>query len=165
MTSQRTVFRRVDGKWVNKLRGEEGGSTIADTRHAAVADAKRMLRNGGGGKLTVFDEDGQLAGEETIASERWIDMTGPSEAAELLLRFDGFIALVEEHDYDGVLWNTAGARWLEPLDPKDVPASSIREAQAQVDAAHAALLAGDPARAIDALERARQAIAVGHRDP
>ena len=159
MTTQRTVFQRVDGKWVNKLRGEEGASTFSETREEAVADAKRMLRNGGGGRLTVFDGDGKLVGEETVAAERWVDMTRPSGAAELLLRIDGYIALIEERDYTGVLRNTAGRSWLDQIDSNGVSTASIRDAQAHVDAAHAALLEGNPALAIDALDRARQAIA------
>ena len=162
MTSQRTVFRRVDGKWVNKLRGEEWASTVAETQQGAVADARRMLRNGGGGHLTVFDGDGSIVGEETIAPDRWIDMTGPSGVGEILLRIDGLIALIEERDYPGVLWSTAGRRWLDQLDLKDVPPAALRDAQANVDDAHRALLSGDPALAIDALDRVRQVIAVGH---
>ena len=155
------VFQRIDGKWVNKLRGEERSTTVSETRQGAVADATRMLQNGGGGSLTVFDSDGRILSEETVAPERWIDMTRPSAMAELLLRVDGFIALVGDRDYEGVLWSTSGRRWLEQIDPNELSEGSIRDAQAQVDAAHAALLAGDAARAIEALERVRQLIADG----
>ena len=165
MSSRRTVFRRADGRWVNKLRGDARATTTSETQAGAVADARRMLRNGGGGELTVFDGEGRVVGEETIAAERWVDMTGPSGMAELLLRVDGYIALVEDGDDPGVLGSTSGRQWLEQIDLDSMSTASVRAAQAEVEAARAALLAGDPALAIEALERVRRSIAASRAGP
>ena len=165
MSSRRTVFQRADGRWVNKLRGHAGATTTSGTQAAAAADARRMLRNAGGGELTVFGGDGRIVGEETIAAERWIDMTAPSGTAELLLRVDGYIALVEDGDYAGVLESTSGRRWLEQIDLDGISTASVRAAEVEVEAARAALLAGDPALAVEALGGARRSIAASRGGP
>src|SRR5687767_5060650 len=136
MPGQRTVFQRVYGRWVNKLRGADRATTTSGTQEEAVADARRMLRNGDGGDLTVFDGDGKIVSEETIAAERWVDMTRPSGMAELLLRLDAFIALIQDGDYAGVLGSTSGRRWLERIELEGMSAATIGDAQARVDAAH-----------------------------
>lgn len=163
MSNRRSVFQRDDGKWVNQLAGNERMATVSETQNAAVADAKRMLKNSGGGDLTVFGEDGKIVRKDAIAWERWIDMTRPSGAAELLLRIDGLIALIAEHDYPEVLWMTSGQRWLEELDLRDVSSEAIEAAQLHVDAAHAALLESNTPVARVALADARQAIAEAER--
>lgn len=62
----RTVFRRPDGTWVNKRTGADRASSVHDTQKDAERAAKRMLRNQGGGELTVKGVDGKIRSKDTI---------------------------------------------------------------------------------------------------
>jgi hypothetical protein len=67
MNKNRTVYRRDDGKWVNKRNDSEKASTIHDTQKEAVDKAKDMLRNQGGGEVTVQGTDkGQFRQKDTV---------------------------------------------------------------------------------------------------
>ena len=48
----RTVYRRNDGKWVNKRNDASKASSIHDTQKDANDSARNMLKNQGGGELT-----------------------------------------------------------------------------------------------------------------
>lgn len=68
MTSKgRTVSQRDDGRWANKRDGAERASSLHDTQAKAAAEAKRMLREEGGGELKVKSEDGKIRSKDTIA--------------------------------------------------------------------------------------------------
>ncbi len=53
MGNNRTVYRRTDGKWVNKRDDADKASSLHDTQKDAVDTAKEMLRNQGGGEVTI----------------------------------------------------------------------------------------------------------------
>jgi len=63
----RTVFKRSDGKWVNKRDEASKASSVHDTQSEAQAEAKQMLGNSGGGELTVMGLDGTIRSKDTIA--------------------------------------------------------------------------------------------------
>lgn len=61
----RTVFHR-DGVWFNKRNDADKASTRHQTQREAEAAAKEMLRNQGGGELTVQGENGRFRSKDTI---------------------------------------------------------------------------------------------------
>jgi hypothetical protein len=65
--TDRTVFRRQDGSWANKLNGSDRASSLHDTQRAAEAAARQMLRHSGGGELTTKGENGRIRSKDTIA--------------------------------------------------------------------------------------------------
>ncbi len=64
---QRTVFRREDGSWVNKLGSASKASSLHGTQEEAIKKATEMLQNSGGGELTVKGLDGRICSQDTIA--------------------------------------------------------------------------------------------------
>lgn len=68
----RTVYRQPDGKWANRLIDAPQPSTLHATHKEAIATAKRMLINSGGGELKV-----DMAGREAMFMAR-----NPSTTAE-----------------------------------------------------------------------------------
>jgi hypothetical protein len=67
MANNRTVFRRPDGTWANKKNGSERAGSLHDTQAEAIAAAREMLHNTGGGELTVQGLDGKFRSKDTIA--------------------------------------------------------------------------------------------------
>jgi hypothetical protein len=63
----RTVYRRSNGKWVNKRNDASKASSLHDTQADALDAARRMLRNSGGGELTTMGLDGKIRSKDTIA--------------------------------------------------------------------------------------------------
>ncbi len=63
----RTVYRRSDGKWVNKRNDASRASSVHDTQSAANSTAKTMLRNQGGGECTTLGRNGKIVSKDTIA--------------------------------------------------------------------------------------------------
>lgn len=66
----RTVYRRADGKWVNKRNDADRASSLHNTQHEATQEAKRNLRNQGGGELTIQGRDGKFRSKDTIRPGR-----------------------------------------------------------------------------------------------
>ncbi|MEW6725471.1 MAG: DUF2188 domain-containing protein [Bacillota bacterium] len=66
----RTVSRRPDGMWENKRNDAERASSLHKTQKEAEQAAKRMLRNQGGGELTIKGVDGKIRSKDTIAPGR-----------------------------------------------------------------------------------------------
>jgi hypothetical protein len=62
----RTIYRRSDGKWANKRNDAGRASSIHNTQRAAKAAAQKMLRNQGGGELSVKGRNGQIRQKNTI---------------------------------------------------------------------------------------------------
>lgn len=62
----RTVYRRDDGTWVNQRNDSERASTLHSTQKEAEKAAKEMLKNQGGGELTIKGVDGQVRSKDTI---------------------------------------------------------------------------------------------------
>jgi hypothetical protein len=64
--NDRTVYRNDDGKWANKRNDAEKAGSIHDTQQGAVQEARRMLKESGGGELTTKGEDGKIRSKDTI---------------------------------------------------------------------------------------------------
>jgi hypothetical protein len=62
----RTIFRRADGKWINKRNDSDQASSVSETQRGAIEDAKRMLGNQGGGELTIKGVDGKIRSKDTV---------------------------------------------------------------------------------------------------
>jgi hypothetical protein len=63
----RTVYRRDDGKWVNKRNDAGKASSVHDTQKQANDTAREMLQNQGGGELTTMGRDHLIRSKDTIA--------------------------------------------------------------------------------------------------
>jgi hypothetical protein len=63
----RTVYRRSDGDWANKRHDAGKASSVHETQQAAIDAAEAMLRNQGGGELTVMARDRRIRSKDTIA--------------------------------------------------------------------------------------------------
>ncbi len=63
----RTVFKRTDGTWVNKLNEADRASSLHRTQAEANEAAGRMLNNAGGGERTTMGRTGQIVSKDTIA--------------------------------------------------------------------------------------------------
>ncbi len=56
----RIVYKRGDGKWVNVRSGATKPASVHSTQSEAEAAAREMLRNSGGGSLTLKGRDGHF---------------------------------------------------------------------------------------------------------
>ncbi|HSA34160.1 MAG TPA: DUF2188 domain-containing protein [bacterium] len=65
--NDRIVYRREDGKWVNKKVSSDKATSIHDTQKAAEEAARDNLKNQGGGELTTKGLDGKIRSKDTIA--------------------------------------------------------------------------------------------------
>jgi hypothetical protein len=65
--NDRTVYRRDDDKWVNKLNNSDRASSVHDTQAEANKAAAEMLRNAGGGERTTMGLDHKIVSKDTIA--------------------------------------------------------------------------------------------------
>lgn len=64
--NDRTIYRRDDGKWINKRHGNENASGVHDTQKAAEDEARDMLKKSGGGELITHGRDGKIRSKDTI---------------------------------------------------------------------------------------------------
>lgn len=62
----RTVYRRDDGLWANKLNDVNRASSLHQTQREAERSAKAMLLNQGGGELTTKGVEGKIRSKDTI---------------------------------------------------------------------------------------------------
>lgn len=62
----RMVYRREDGRWVNKRNDAKRAGSVHDTQAAAERAGRRMLGNSGGGELTTKGVDGKIRSKDTI---------------------------------------------------------------------------------------------------
>lgn len=65
--SDRSVFRRPDGTWVNKRDDAERASSLHNTQKEAEDAAREMLRSQAGGELSTHGLDGRIRSKDTIA--------------------------------------------------------------------------------------------------
>lgn len=65
--NDRTVYRREDGMWINKLNTAGRASSIHDTQAEANQAAAEMLENAGGGERTTMGIHGTIVSKDTIA--------------------------------------------------------------------------------------------------
>jgi len=63
----RMVYRRGDGQWANQRNDADRASSVHSNQKAAVAAAKQMLGNQGGGELTTKGVNGRIRSKDTIA--------------------------------------------------------------------------------------------------
>jgi hypothetical protein len=66
----RTVYQRDDGKWVNKRNDAGRASGVHRTQGDASGEASEMLKNQGGGELTIIGRDHRIRSKDTIAPGR-----------------------------------------------------------------------------------------------
>jgi hypothetical protein len=64
------VYRNTEGKWVNKRNDADRASGVHEKQGDAVKEAKDMLKNQGGGELTVVGRDRVIRSKDTIAPGR-----------------------------------------------------------------------------------------------
>lgn len=62
----RSVYKRPDGKWVNKRNDSDKAGSVHDTQGEANRRAREMLQNQGGGELTTHGLDGKIRSKDTI---------------------------------------------------------------------------------------------------
>ena len=65
-SGNRNVYRRPDGKWVNKRSGAGKATSLHDTQADAVDTARQNLRNSGGGELSIHGRDGKIRQKDTV---------------------------------------------------------------------------------------------------
>lgn len=63
----RIVYKRSDGKWINKRSDAARASSVHDTQTDAQDAARQMLQNSGGGELTTKGVDGRIRSKDTVA--------------------------------------------------------------------------------------------------
>jgi hypothetical protein len=63
--NRRTVSPHPKG-WAIRANKATRASEISDTRAAAISRAREILRNSGGGELTVKDERGRIVDSDTV---------------------------------------------------------------------------------------------------
>lgn len=64
--SDRNVYRRADGAWVNKRVDSDRASSLHDTQADAYAAAREMSERSGGGEITISGMNGQFREKNTI---------------------------------------------------------------------------------------------------
>ena len=62
----RSIYRRDDGSWANKRNDAEKPASVHDTQKEAIDAARAMLKNQGGGELSVMGRDGKIRSKDTI---------------------------------------------------------------------------------------------------
>ena len=65
--SGRSVYHRDEGNWANKRNNADKAGSLHQTQREAWNAARKMLRNEGGGELTVMGRHGQIVSKDTIA--------------------------------------------------------------------------------------------------
>lgn len=66
----RTVYRRTDGRWVNKRNDSERATSVHDTQAEAINAAHQNLQNQSGGELTTKGRDGKIRSKDTVPPGR-----------------------------------------------------------------------------------------------
>lgn len=66
MPSNRIVYRRPDGQWVNKRTDADRAGSVHKTQGAAEDAARDMLEKSGGGELITKGVDGKIRSKDTI---------------------------------------------------------------------------------------------------
>jgi hypothetical protein len=64
--NKRTVQRRDDGNYEVRRPGADRASAIERTQTAAIARAREILRNDGGGELAIRNNKGQIRAQDTV---------------------------------------------------------------------------------------------------
>lgn len=64
---RRHVVRRADGKWAVKEPGGKRSSSASRTQRQAIAKARDVVRNKGGGEVRIHGRDGRIRDSRTIS--------------------------------------------------------------------------------------------------
>lgn len=64
--NNRMVYKK-NGKWVNKKNESDKASSVHDTQEDAIDAASQMLKNQGGGELSIKGLDGKIRDKKTIS--------------------------------------------------------------------------------------------------
>lgn len=67
VSRSRSVYKREDGKWMNKRDDSSKAGSVHDTQGEAVSRAREMLGKSGGGELVVH---GRIRSKDTISPGR-----------------------------------------------------------------------------------------------
>lgn len=62
----RTISKRPDGSWANKRNDASRASSIHTTQKGAVDAGREMLKNQGGGELTIKGVNGRFREKDTV---------------------------------------------------------------------------------------------------
>jgi hypothetical protein len=65
--NQRIIQQRPDGRWEVVAPHHQRASAVTDTQAQAIAAARPMLANSGGGELRIKGVDGRLRDSDTVA--------------------------------------------------------------------------------------------------
>lgn len=66
MPNNRNVYKRSDGKWVNKKQGNDRASSVHNTQKGAEKAARDSLKKSGGGELITHSRKGTIRSKDTI---------------------------------------------------------------------------------------------------
>lgn len=64
--SDRIVSPTGDGRWKVLAAGAKRASATAATQGEAMAKARRIIRNAGGGEMSVQGRDGRIRAKDTV---------------------------------------------------------------------------------------------------
>lgn len=67
MKSDRIVYRREPGEWINQKTDADRASSIHKTQKEAEQSARDMLHTSGGGELITKGLDGKIRSKDTIS--------------------------------------------------------------------------------------------------
>ena len=65
--TDRIVYKRPDGKWVDKSISSDRAASLHDTQKSAIEKSKERLTRAGGGELIVKGRDQKIRSKDTIA--------------------------------------------------------------------------------------------------
>lgn len=63
----RMISQRPNGSWANTRNDADRASSVHDTQAEAMAAARRMLSNQGGGEMSVQGVNGRIRAKDTVA--------------------------------------------------------------------------------------------------
>jgi len=66
-SQDRMVYKRDDGSWANKREDASKASSTHKTQKEAIDAARDMLKNQGGGELTIKGRDGFIRDKDTVS--------------------------------------------------------------------------------------------------
>jgi len=63
----RMIYKRDDGSWANQRQDASKASSTHKTQKEAIDAARDMLKNQGGGELTIKGRDGLIRDKDTVS--------------------------------------------------------------------------------------------------
>jgi hypothetical protein len=63
----RMVYKRDDGSWANQRQDASRASSTHVTQKEAISTARNMLKNQGGGELTIKGTNGLIRAKDTVS--------------------------------------------------------------------------------------------------